>query len=114
MAIGIARNTSSTMIGTITVSVAGRRETKMLDTGSRVIQLWPKSKLKTCFRKTPSCTHQGWSSPSWLRIASICCLSATWPARTSAGSPPKNLNRKNTSRITPPSVGSICQIRRTR
>jgi hypothetical protein len=79
-----------------------------------VIQLWPKSNVRICLTKIQSCTHHGWSRPSCWRIDSICCLSEICPARISAGSPPKNLNRKKISRTTPASVGIICHRRRTR
>jgi hypothetical protein len=46
----MARSTSSTRIGSITVSVAGRRVAKMLLTASFVAQLLPQSKVTTPLR----------------------------------------------------------------
>src|SRR5512137_430752 len=104
----IARTVSRIRIGSITVSVAGRRVAKMLLIASPVAQLLPQLKVKIAFTKIHSCTYQGSLSPSCWRIAWICSGVASRPPRISAGSPPKNLNRKKTKRMTPANVGIIC------
>ena len=109
MAAMIPSTTSRTRIGSMTVSVLGTRSLKMLTTASLVAQLLPQLKVKICFTKIHSCTHTGSLSPNWVRIAWIWSGVASRPPRISAGSPPKKWNRKNTSRITPASVGTICQ-----
>src|SRR5947199_9972373 len=43
---------------------------------------------------------------------SICSALEIFPASTYAGSPPTQLNRRNTRRMTPSSVGIICHRRR--
>ena len=101
-------------MGTITVSVAGKRVANRCDTASFVAQLRPQSKVTICLTKIPSCTHHGSFRPSCWRMASICSGVALRPPRISAGSPPKNLNSTNTSSTTPASVGIICHRRRIR
>jgi hypothetical protein len=39
-----------------------------VETFSFVIQLWPKSNVKICWRKIQSWTNHGWSRPELLRI----------------------------------------------
>src|ERR1700675_641522 len=46
-------------------------------------------------------------------MLAICSALEILPASTYAGSPPTQLNRRNTRTITPSSVGIICQSRRT-
>ena len=53
-------------MGTITVSVAGRRVRKMLAIASPVAQLLPQLKVKIDFTKIQSCTYHGSFRPSWL------------------------------------------------
>ena len=101
-------------MGTITVSVAGRRLLKSSATGSPVAQLLPQSKVAICFRYRPNCTHQGSLRPSCWRMASTCSAVALRPPRISAGSPPKPLKSRKTSSTTPNRVGTICQSRRIR
>jgi hypothetical protein len=95
-------------IGIITVNVAGRRVRKMLLIASPVAQLLPQLKVKMDLMKIHSWTYHGSFKPSCCLMASICSGVASKPPRISAGSPPKNLNRKNTNRMTPASVGTIC------
>ncbi len=99
--------------GTSTVSDGPSRVSRMCDTRSFVLQLAPKSAVTICLMKMPSCTQYGWSTPSWRRMLSICSWLLILPASTYAGSPPTQLNRKNTSRTTPSIVGTICHKRRT-
>jgi hypothetical protein len=96
------------------VSVGPSRLRMTSETSWFVDQLRPKSKVKTCCTKIQSCTHQGWSMPSWRRMFSICAGSGTFPARISAGSPPTQLNSTKTSAMTPARVGTICQSRLAR
>ena len=114
MAMGSASSTSSTRIGIITVSVAGSRVAKRLLTASLVAQLLPQSKVTICLTNSHSWYQTGSSRPSVWRMALICSGLAFRPPSTSAGSPPKYLNRKNTSSTTPRSVGIICHRRRMR
>src|SRR6267142_3504791 len=109
MAVGIAIAASRSRIGMVIVSVAGRRVRKMDDTGSRVIQLLPQSKVRISRTKMPSWTYHGWSRPSSRRMASICSWLAICPASICAGSPPNSLKRKKISSTTPARVGTICQ-----
>src|SRR5438552_13537583 len=44
-------------------------------------------------------------------MLAICSALEILPARTYAGSPPIQLNRRKTSRMTPSMVGIICQTR---
>jgi hypothetical protein len=103
---------SSRVSGTRTVSEGPSRLAMICATGSPVLQALPKSKLRICLTKIPSCTHQGWSMPSWARMLAIAASSAILPASRYAGSPPTQLNSRNTSTITPAMVGSICHSRR--
>ncbi len=80
----------------------------MLLIASPVAQLLPQLNVKIDFTKIQSWTYQGSLRPSCCRIAWICSGVASSPPRISAGSPPKNLNRKKTNRMTPASVGIIC------
>ena len=108
----MASTTSSSNIGTMMVSVAGRRVEKMSEIASLVVQLLPQLKVKTCCTKTHSCSSTDLSRPSWARSDASRSGEAFMPAMISTGSPPKNLNRKKISKITPSRVGSICQMRR--
>ena len=101
-------------IGIITVSVAGRRVANRCATDSLVAQLRPQSKVTICFRKMPNWVQSGSFRPSCWRTASTWAALAFWPARISAGSPPKPLKSRKTSRTTPNIVGTICQMRRIR
>src|SRR5258706_12032170 len=103
-----ARLVSITSTGTMMVSVGTTRVTRMRETSSLVDQLRPKSNVNTCCTKTQSWYQYGWSTPSCLRMLAICSGLEIFPARTWAGSPPTQLNRKKMSRITPASVGIIC------
>jgi hypothetical protein len=94
------------------VNVAGRRVAKMSEIASLVVQLRPQLKVKTCWTKTQSCSITDLSSPNCARNEASRSGEAFMPAMISTGSPPKNLNRKKISRITPSRVGSICRMRR--
>ncbi len=89
------------------VRVAGSRVRKIVATDSLVAQLWPQLKVATFSTNSQSCSSTGLLRPSSLRIDSICSGLANIPPMISAGSPPKNLNRKKISRITPARVGII-------
>ena len=108
MAAMMPSTVSRIKMGIITVNVAGNRVAKMLLIASPVAQLLPQLKVKIDLTKIHSCTYQGSFKPSCWRMAWICSGVASKPPRISAGSPPKNLNRKNTNRMTPASVGTIC------
>src|SRR5256885_745876 len=98
--------------GISNVSDGPSRVAMMCDTASLVLQLAPKSAVTTCWMKIHSCTYHAWSTPSCLRMLAICSALEILPASTYAGSPPTQLNRTNTSTITPSIVGIICQSRR--
>ena len=108
MAATIPSTVSRIRIGTITVSVAGRRVRKMFATDSPVAQLLPQLNVKIDFTNIHNWTYQGSFRPSWVRMASICSGVASSPPRISAGSPPNHLKRKKTKRMTPIRVGIIC------
>ena len=100
----------------MTVSVAGSRVARMCD--DRLVRGPAVAEVEGGHlpsRRSSSCCHTGRSSPE---LASGSRRSAAGleisPVICSAGSPPTALKRKNTSRMTPTRVGTICQTRRMR
>src|SRR3989449_10135958 len=100
-------------MGIMMVSVAGSGVAKRFETASLVAQLLPQSNVTPCRRNSQNCSQTGRSRPSCERMAATGCGVANKPARIPAGSPPNHLKRKNTSSMTPNSVGTICRILRT-